>query len=134
MEIKKIFSEPCDNNTYVVSDNKKAILIDASCDIEEVEKFLDGKKLVAIFVTHAHYDHVANLDNLVKKYNVKVYLTMEAFKKLNNPMENCSYVFGVNYNRAVEEGVTMLGSTIIVVNEFGGLIDLMQYHLKNYPN
>ena len=47
---------------------KKAILIDASCDIEEVEKFLDGKKLVAIFVTHAHYDHVANLDNLVKKY------------------------------------------------------------------
>jgi len=103
MEIKKIFSEPCDNNTYVVSDNKKAILIDASCDIEEVEKFLDGKKLVAIFVTHAHYDHVANLDNLVKKYNIKVYLTMEAFKKLNNPMENCSYVFGVNYKTSLSE-------------------------------
>ena len=44
MEIKKIFSEPCDNNTYVVSDNKKAILVDASCDIEEVEK-LDMRKM-----------------------------------------------------------------------------------------
>ena len=103
MEIKKIFSEPCDNNTYLVSDNKKAILIDASCDVQEIEKNLDGKKLVAIFITHGHYDHVANLDNLVNKYKVKVYLTIEAFKKLNNPIENCSYVFGVNYKTSLNE-------------------------------
>lgn len=37
-------------------------------------------------------------------------------------------LFSVEYSTVLEEGRKMAGSTVIVVNEFGGLIDLMHYN------
>ena len=122
MEIKTILSGPCDNNTYVVSDDKNAIIIDASCSVDEIESTLNGKKLSAIFVTHGHYDHVANLDMIAKKYDVKVYLTAKAFDKLNEPSKNCSSIFGVSYK-------TSLNKTDFVFVENNTILDF----IDNYP-
>ena len=97
MEIKTIFSGPCDNNTYLVMDNDKAVLIDAACSVEQINKCLGERKLVAVFLTHGHYDHVANLDEIVEKFKVKVYATKECFDKLNNTETNCCNVFGLFY-------------------------------------
>ena len=97
MEIKTIFSGPCDNNTYLVMDNDKAVLIDAACSVEQINKCLGERKLVAVFLTHGHYDHVANLDEIVEKFKVKVYATKECFYKLNNAETNCCNVFGIVY-------------------------------------
>lgn len=97
MEIKTIFSGPCDNNTYLICDDKNAILIDASCSVDKINTELNGRKLQAVFITHGHYDHIANLDEIVEEFGVKVYLTKQCFDKLNNKKTNCSDVFDMEY-------------------------------------
>ncbi len=97
MEIQKIKSGPCDNNTYLIMGEKEACLIDASCSVSEIEKHLQGKKLCGVVLTHGHYDHFANLDNIVNKFGIKCYLSKEAYDKIKNSATNCSYIFGLDY-------------------------------------
>ena len=58
--------------------------------------------MVAVFITHGHYDHVANLDRIIKRFKIKAYLTVEAFKKLNND-DNCSSYFELEYKTSLKE-------------------------------
>ena len=97
MDIKTIFSGPCNNNSYLVMDEDKAILVDASCSVEDIKMNLGNRKLVAIFVTHGHYDHVANLDENAESFGTKVYLTKECFDKLTDKEKNCCDVFDTEY-------------------------------------
>ena len=111
MEIKTIYSGPCGNNTYLVLDETKGVLIDSSCSVDEIKKNLGEKKLVAVFITHGHYDHVANLDEIVKAFDVKVYLTKECFDKLNNKNTNCCNVFDVDYETRLTVSDFVFGKT-----------------------
>ncbi len=49
---------PIDNNTYLISDEKGALLVDPSSDALEILRFLGGAKIDAIVLTHRHHDHV----------------------------------------------------------------------------
>lgn len=64
-------------NTYLVINNEDAILIDSSVEPNEVLKHLQmfkpKPKLQAIFLTHAHFDHIGSLASLVDKFNCPVY-------------------------------------------------------------
>jgi glyoxylase-like metal-dependent hydrolase (beta-lactamase superfamily II) len=64
------------NNTYVLTNNQKCIIIDPSTNDVEVERLIQNSKLtpVGIILTHAHYDHIGDSFRLAKLYNIKVYL------------------------------------------------------------
>ncbi|MDQ7158086.1 MBL fold metallo-hydrolase, partial [Staphylococcus warneri] len=47
-----------------------------------------NKPLEAIILTHAHYDHIGALDDIINKYNVPVYMHKEEFDFLNDPEKN----------------------------------------------
>lgn len=93
MKILKIISEKFGQNNYIVSVGESAILIDGSAYVSQVEenlKLCDGDKINAIFLTHCHFDHIEELDNLIKKYMCPVYIHKSGKSSLYNENENMS--------------------------------------------
>lgn len=73
LEILTFQLGPMDNNTYIAADTAsgQAVIIDPSFDSEtlltEIER--RGWKLNAIWLTHAHFDHIAGIKALVTALN-----------------------------------------------------------------
>lgn len=66
------------NNSYVIINNKSAIVIDPSWSSEAILSFLIEKKIskVYVFITHAHYDHIAGIGIILSKYyNAKFFIS-----------------------------------------------------------
>lgn len=78
MIFKTITAGPFQANNYLLIDeiSKKAVLIDASGDLEAVKKYLDeaGATLEKVLLTHAHIDHIAGCYELQEKLGVKVFM------------------------------------------------------------
>ncbi len=71
MEIKSFPNGIFGATTYLVfdKDSKEALLIDCTCDVEEIKKLIDKEKLNLkyILITHGHFDHVYCVSE-IKKY------------------------------------------------------------------
>ena len=69
-----------ENNTYVLTDpeSQKAVVIDPAAGIETVIADLNTQKLAlaAIWITHAHFDHIAGVSSLLSTFgnDIPVYL------------------------------------------------------------
>lgn len=73
-----------DNNSYIIYKDEKAIVIDPTGDVNVLINALDGYELVAIVLTHGHFDHVAGVNKIMDKFNCPIYiheLDMEIAKK-----------------------------------------------------
>lgn len=64
-------------NTYLLEINGECILIDPASKAEKMIEKIGDRKLLAILLTHGHFDHIKAVDGLVKKYNCPVYLNKE---------------------------------------------------------
>src|SRR5690606_28656145 len=67
-------------NCYYVGNGKEGILGDAGVACREIEKRLKRlrlsvKTIKAIFITHAHGDHVHGVPALSRKHHIPVYIT-----------------------------------------------------------
>ena len=56
-------------NTYLVSNDNFCIIIDPANNIKTLNKFIDNKKVLGIFITHGHYDHFKQIEELLKKFD-----------------------------------------------------------------
>lgn len=80
MEIKQYTVGPFAENTYLLTVDQKAILIDPGFfDPREFSVFKNdleesGAELIAVCLTHAHVDHIMGLDKVLKEFDVPVYL------------------------------------------------------------
>lgn len=81
-------------NSYLVISGEDAILIDASVDLNELMKnlsmFSPKPKLKAIFLTHAHFDHIYTLSNILNKFECPVYTNKFGEKILKDKNKNLS--------------------------------------------
>jgi hydroxyacylglutathione hydrolase len=73
MLIKAFCSGPLDTNAYVVTceKTKKSILIDAPFEsFGKIKSYLDenGFSLQAIYLTHSHFDHIADMAKFLQHY------------------------------------------------------------------
>jgi len=94
MLVEKIVSGRLRNDTYIVSNEKnECVLIDASCDLEEIENRVKSKAVLGVFLTHGHYDHFVSLESILKKFNTKCFIYKTEIEKLKNPKANYSIVF-----------------------------------------
>ncbi|MBR4874746.1 MAG: MBL fold metallo-hydrolase [Clostridia bacterium] len=83
IKFQPFLSSSSGNSTFV-TDDETNILIDCGASGSYLEKCLQrvcskGEELKALFLTHAHTDHIASAGVLSKKFNVPVYATKETF-------------------------------------------------------
>lgn len=60
-------------NCYLLEQNGEALLIDPGDELEKIEQFIKDKNVIAILLTHHHFDHVGCVKSLTDKYHYPVY-------------------------------------------------------------
>lgn len=90
--LKSFTFSPFAENTYLVADDetREAVVFDPGCyeqfEKETLSRFLDDNKLTlkAVWLTHAHLDHVFGCAYLKRKYGVRVYMHLNEQVILND--------------------------------------------------
>lgn len=79
-------------NAYVVVNTERthAVVIDPGTADNALIRKLDGLKVEAILLTHAHFDHIGGVDALRKRYNCPVHLHSLEKDWLTDPGKNGS--------------------------------------------
>lgn len=60
-------------NCYILEKDDKVLVIDPGADFYLIDRYLQGKKVVGVLITHRHFDHVGALEEIVKNYETSVY-------------------------------------------------------------
>ncbi len=85
-------------NCYLIvnQDTKETIIVDPGGDAPKIQNEIKsrGLKPVAIFLTHAHYDHAHDVKPLKAAYGIPVYAHEAERETLSDPRVNVSYMFG----------------------------------------
>lgn len=63
-----------DNNVWVVGDDHECVVIDAPHDVSAIAELVDGRKVVAILLTHAHDDHIDKAVELAERLGAQTWL------------------------------------------------------------
>ena len=89
MQIDVLELGPMANCTYLVSQDKQALLIDPAWDMSAIEKELQAKQLslLAVFFTHGHFDHVKYADTLLRAHQLKAYIAEQDVVLSGLPIE-----------------------------------------------
>lgn len=98
MTIRSLSVGPLGTNCYIVwGENGVAAVIDPGDEASRIMKTLDENGLVckAVLLTHAHFDHMAALDELVKASGAVVYCHRAEQAALTDGKVNLSSVFGM---------------------------------------
>ncbi|MFC7060621.1 MBL fold metallo-hydrolase [Halobacillus seohaensis] len=76
LKISRLPLGPMGTNAYVITERKQALIIDPGGDFEELDQKIKEKELtvIAILLTHAHFDHIGAVEEARNAYNVPVYL------------------------------------------------------------
>ncbi len=74
MEIHRLVLGPLATNSYLLTEGNKALLIDPASKAEKLFPELEGYELLAVLLTHGHFDHIKAVDGLYKAYHMPVYL------------------------------------------------------------
>ena len=61
-------------NTYILSNDSEALVIDPGYEADAILDALQGKRLKAILLTHGHFDHVGAVKELVAETGCDVYI------------------------------------------------------------
>lgn len=87
-----------ETNAYFVENDTELLLVDPAGEPEKIlEKIASiGKPLIGILLTHAHFDHIAALDDILAKYDVPVYIHPEETDFLVDAQKNGSAKFAAH--------------------------------------
>ena len=125
LDIKLLQSpHPFASNTYLISSDGEYAIIDPTCPYDE--SLIDGKVLY-ILLTHAHFDHILEVDSWVKATGARVFIGVNDVEALSDPMRNCFKLYNGTDNgyfgdaSGVKEGDKIpLGNTDITIIECPG--------------
>ncbi|OHS38425.1 hydroxyacylglutathione hydrolase [Staphylococcus sp. HMSC62B09] len=95
MKISSLTLGLVDTNAYFIENEESVILIDPAGEPDKIFKKLNqiNKPLKAILLTHAHFDHIGALDDVINKYEVPLYMNKEEFSFLKDSDKNGSAKF-----------------------------------------
>ena len=96
MDIVKMVQEKMAQNTYLVVESEDAILIDAGVYVSDIDEhlkvFSPKPHLHAVLLTHCHFDHIQELDNIAKKYSCPIYIFKSGKPMLYSVEQNLSFL------------------------------------------
>lgn len=77
MEIKTIVTGVLDENCYVLIKNNTCLVVDPGDNYLKIKEAVADNKVLAVLITHSHFDHIGALRNFLTKRSIKI------FKKSN---------------------------------------------------
>ncbi len=102
MQIRNMILGPVQTNVYLIinEETKEAVLFDPADSPGRILSYLDseGLELVAICLTHGHYDHITGLPGLLKEKKVPVYGSRREERVFSDGEKNHSLI---NYGFSV---------------------------------
>ncbi len=122
-KIESFCDEEINANTYLIYNQDTCIVIDPANSVKVLSNFIGDKKVLGIFLTHAHYDHFKSLNELLKQYDTKVYMHKNALKKLTDIYASCASLFSVKQLDEIDM------NKVEILNEFQTK-ELGNYKLK----
>lgn len=93
LNIKAYSLGPIQTNCYIVSNKQKdCILFDPGEESSKIIKAIRTNQLKpkAIFLTHAHFDHIGAVEDLRELFNIPLYVHEKEVAWLSDPMKNGS--------------------------------------------
>ena len=91
MKIKTVVVGDLLTNCYIVEKGDKCIIIDPGAEAEKIISNIDStKKVIGIFITHSHEDHIGAISPLVDKYKCPIY-SGNNLNSGKNTFENFSF-------------------------------------------
>lgn len=95
MKISCLTLGPVSTNTYFVENEDEVLIVDPAAEAEVIIQHIKeiDKPVAAILLTHAHFDHIGALDELMSYYEVEVYMHHEEVDFLDSPEKNGSLKF-----------------------------------------
>lgn len=91
MEITTIKVGILQTNCYILSKNGKAIIIDPGAKAERILTAIGSQEVIAILLTHAHFDHIGAINDLMTHLSCPIYLSEEDVPLLSDPQLNYSF-------------------------------------------
>ena len=105
-------------NCYIAAseETKNAVLFDAPDEAKKILGFINdnGLKLCYVMLTHAHFDHIMALDEILKETGAKLLLHENEEKYLNNPALNLAAMIPVDIPEFKEYQTVSDGEKLIV--------------------
>lgn len=101
-------------NCHIVYDDStlKTLVIDPGDEPEKIISVIENKHLSveAVILTHGHFDHIAAVDDISKKYGAQIFINKNDIEFLSNPDYNLSSKF-------ISGGITVTNDNIKAVND-----------------
>jgi len=72
MEVRKIVTGPLEENCYVLKQNHTCLVIDPGDDANLIKEQIEGDKVLAVLLTHSHFDHIGALRDIIGKKNIPI--------------------------------------------------------------
>ncbi len=119
LKIKKFVLGKMSTNCYLIENDNHSIIIDPGDQANQLIDYLiqNNLKLEAILLTHAHFDHIGAIDQLVEKYNCSVYVHQNDYDMIYDDYLNLS-----NYYNALK-----IKSKVNAINDY---IDIDRFHFE----
>ena len=130
MTVKQFLAGPIGTNCYLLINEKtkEAVIVDPASCPDYMMNYIKTEelKLKAVLLTHAHFDHIMGIDDVLNKYGKMPVYVHEADKPmLEDPQQNMTMSCGVPYAstgaQAVQEGqvLSLIGYEIKVLHTPG---------------
>ena len=80
------------NSYFIYNEKKEALIIDPGGETETLLEAINSLNLkpLAVLITHAHYDHIASLDDLREHFKIEAYMSPVEQAWLGDPSLNLS--------------------------------------------
>lgn len=81
MEIKTIVTGFLDENCYVLIKNNNCLIIDPGDNYLKIKEAVSDNKVLAVLITHSHFDHIGALRNFLTKRSIKIFKRSNLIEK-----------------------------------------------------
>ena len=103
-------------NTYFLENEKEVIVVDPAGKASKIREILGDKKLLAILLTHGHFDHIKAVDELYSIHKVPVYINKKD-EGLCRDKNQC-LTFGLPYSPAISCPLVYLNEGTLKISSF----------------
>lgn len=73
MKIERVVTGLLDENCYVLKIDDVCLVVDPGDDYQKIKEVVGDSKVLAVLLTHSHFDHIGALRNFLTKRSVKIF-------------------------------------------------------------